>query len=327
MITAFIQAKIVPMLMGSPGLGKSSVVQQIANKYNLKLVDMRLSQCDPCDLLGFPTVNGNKSSYIPMDTFPIEGDPIPDGYSGWLLFLDEFNSASPAVQAAGYRVILDRQIGQFNLHSKVAIVCAGNKEDDGAIVNPMSTAMQSRLAHLELAIDSKSWIQWASESGVDHKITDYINWKPGNLYTFRPNHTDKTYACPRTWEFASHLLKVVDIDSPDLLPMLAGVLSEGVAREFLGFTKIYKELPKPQEIEANPDSVRMPSEPSILFALSGTISHNATTENFSKLMRFVKRMPVEFQVVTLKDTVRRNKAMLAHPATRTWIAESSMSLF
>jgi hypothetical protein len=237
------------------------------------------------------------------------------------------NSAPPAVQAAAYKVVLDRMVGLKKLHPNVAIVCAGNKEDDGAIVNPMSTALQSRIAHMEVMVDSKEWIEWASGAGLDHKITDYINWKPGNLYTFKPNHTDKTYACPRTWEFASRVLKVTDLDSPNMLPMLSGVLGEGVAREFLGFTKIYKDLPKPQQIEADPDSVRMPDEPSILYALSGTISHNATTDNFSKLMRFVKRMPVEFQVVTLKDTVRRNKTMLAHPATRTWIAESSVSLF
>ena len=100
MITKYIKAGLVPMLVGSPGCGKSQIIHQIAQFYNLKLIDLRLSQCDPCDLLGFPSIVGNKAGYKPMDTFPIEGDPIPEGYSGWLLFFDEFNAAPRSVQAA-----------------------------------------------------------------------------------------------------------------------------------------------------------------------------------------------------------------------------------
>lgn len=100
MLTAFIKAKLVPLLVGSPGLGKSQIYQQIADQYNLLLIDVRLGQCDVTDLCGFPQIMGNKAGYVPMNTFPIEGDPIPKGYSGWLLLFDELTSAVPALQAA-----------------------------------------------------------------------------------------------------------------------------------------------------------------------------------------------------------------------------------
>lgn len=105
-ITDSIKAKLVPMVMGSPGCGKSMIVQQIAKDYGLKVIDLRLSQCDPTDLMGFPSIGTHsvpskaRAGYVPMETFPIEGDEIPKGYNGWLLFLDEFNSAPLAVQAA-----------------------------------------------------------------------------------------------------------------------------------------------------------------------------------------------------------------------------------
>lgn len=100
MLTSCIRAKLVPMLVGSPGIGKSGIVHQIAKDYRLKVIDLRLSQCDPTDLLGMPNVDTERARYVPMETFPIEGDPLPEGYEGWLLFLDEFNSAVQAVQAA-----------------------------------------------------------------------------------------------------------------------------------------------------------------------------------------------------------------------------------
>ena len=324
MIAKYIQAKIVPMLTGSPGMGKSAIVKDIAKTYNLKLIDLRLSQCDPTDLMGFPSIQGQRAGYLPMETFPLEGDPIPEGYSGWLLFLDEFNSASIAVQAAGYKLILDRMVGQKNLHKHVAVVCAGNLETDGAIVNPMSTAMQSRLAHLELMTNTNEWLDWAYENGIHRFITSYIKFKPGNLYAFSPDHTDKTYACSRTWEFANRVLKVTDTDDKDLLPMLAGVLSEGVAREFIGFTKIDKDLPKITQIMESPNSVRVPDEPSVLFALTGSISHHANKDNLPPLITYIKRLPKEFQVVTLRETLRRQKDLLSHPAMQEWVGTAGI---
>ena len=315
------------MVAGSPGIGKSGIAYQLADQYKLKVIDLRLSQCDPTDLLGFPNIVGNKAGYVPMNTFPIEGDDIPEGYSGWLLFLDEFNSASTAVQAAAYKLVLDRMVGIYKLHTNVAIICAGNLETDGAIVQPMSTALQSRLVHFELVVDQQEWCDWAIQKGIDHRITDYIKFKPSSLYTFTADHTDKTYACPRTWEFANRILSLVNPGDPDLLPLFAGTLSEGIAREFISFMKIYDSLPKMSEILDKPDTVRVPEEPSVLFALTGSISHNLKEVTANKLMQYVKRLPTEFQVVTVRDCVRRNKEMLDNSAIQSWITESSAKVF
>ena len=329
LVTDYIKAGIVPMLHGSPGIGKSQIVHQIAEQYGLELIDLRLSQCDPTDLAGFPQIDEarKKAGYLPMDTFPLEGESPKAGYNGWLLFFDEANSAPKAVQAAAYKILLDRKIGQHSLHKNCALVAAGNLETDGAIVEEMSTALQSRLSHIELQVDSDSWVEWAQKSDVHHMITSFIQFKPGQLYTFKADHTDKTYACPRTWEFANRVMKVTEDKPANRLPMLSGTLSEGVAREFLTFVKIYDDLPKPAQIMANPETIKVPSEPSILYALTGTLSHNATPQNFESLMKFIVRLPVEFQVVTMRETIRRNKAMMAHAAVQKWVTESAAKLF
>lgn len=218
-------------------------------------------------------------------------------------------------------------VGNHKLHKNVAIVAAGNLESDNAIVQPMSTALQSRMAHLELVVDSKEWVDWASSNEIDHRITSYINFRPDALYSFSPDHTDKTYASPRTWEFANRILQVTDAASSEALPMLAGTISEGVAREFLGFCKIHMNLPKLGEIIANPTSIKVPDEPSILFAMSGALGNNANVDNIGALMKFVKRLPVEFQVVTMREIVRRNKSLIQHEAVREWVTMSARDLF
>ena len=102
-LTAFIQ--------GSPGLGKSALVRDIAEEKNLKLIDIRLSQCDLTDLNGLPKTDGKKATFLPFDTFPLEDDPLPEGKDGWLIFLDELNAAPRSLQCAAYKIILDRMVG------------------------------------------------------------------------------------------------------------------------------------------------------------------------------------------------------------------------
>jgi hypothetical protein len=263
-----------------------------------------------------------------METFPIEGDPVPEGYNGWLLFLDEFNSATQGVQAAAYKLVLDRMVGVKHLHKNVAVMCAGNLDTDGAIVQEQSTALQSRLVHMELIVDAAEWCDWGAESGkIFHRITDFIKFKPSNVYTFTADHTDKTYSCPRTLEFANRFVTSMDLKDPDLLPLLAGTLSEGVARELLVYMKIYDDLPKMADIQQSPTTVQVPDEPSILYALTGSLAHNIKEDTADQLMKYVSRLPAEFQVVTLRETVRRKKEMLSHKAVQKWINESAVALF
>ena len=46
----YLQANVVPLIKGPPGIGKSAMVRKIAQDHKLKLIDLRLSQCDPTDL-------------------------------------------------------------------------------------------------------------------------------------------------------------------------------------------------------------------------------------------------------------------------------------
>ena len=323
------KAKLVPFLTGSPGMGKSSIIHEIAEEFNLELIDIRLSQCDPSDLMGFPSVDQvtGKASYKPMATFPLVGDPLPKGKTGWLLFLDEFNSAPRAVQAASYKLVLDRMVGMEKLHPNVAIACAGNLGTDNAIVNQMSTAMQSRLIHLELGIDANAWLEWASEKKIDYRVTSFIQFRKDLLFRFDPNHSDKTFPCSRTWHFVSDLIKGWTDIPHSKLALIAGTIGEGVAREFVGFCKIFQKLPNISQIVSQPTKVKIPEEPSVLFAISGMIGHETNQKNITPVMEFIERLPLEFQIITIRDIVKRDRKMVQEPSLKAWISNNAEDLF
>lgn len=262
-----------------------------------------------------------------MDTFPLEGDPIPEGYSGWLLFFDEFNSASPAVQSASYKIILDRMVGQYKLHPKCALAAAGNLETDNAIVNPLSTAMQSRLAHMELVFEVKPWMEWWAGKGFDSRIESYMSFKPSHGFTFSPDHTDCTFACPRTWEFTNRLLQRIDINDKNALPAIAGVVTEGVARDFLSYCQIHDSLPKISEIMNNPDSIKVPTEPGPMWATMGSLADNASVHNINPIVKYLNRFPKEFQVMSIRSMVRRSPTLLKTEEIDQWMKVNAEALF
>jgi hypothetical protein len=329
LLSQTIMAGITPMLKGPPAIGKSDIIHQIAKKYNLYLIDLRLSQCDITDLNGFPALNAErtKSSFVPMDTFPMEGDEIPEGYEGWLLFLDEMNSAALAVQAAAFKLVLDRAVGMQKLHKKVAIICAGNREIDKAIVNRMSTPMQSRLAHFELKVDYKAWLLWAAESGIDHRIMSFISWKPELMYNFKPDHNKETYASPRTWEFCSRLIKNIPELKREHTPLIASVIDEAAAREFQSYVKVYLTLLTIRAIIADPKGVKVPVEPATQYAIAGKIGADMNKKNLDPLMTFLGRMGIEFQIMSLQRALKRDGDLITHPTIKTWVSKYSQELF
>ena len=82
------KANIVPFLHSSPAQGKSSIVRQLAKKYQLELIDVRLTEMDSLDFNGLPSLDNGKASYKAFDIFPLQDTPLPKGKKGWVLLLN-----------------------------------------------------------------------------------------------------------------------------------------------------------------------------------------------------------------------------------------------
>jgi hypothetical protein len=249
--------------------------------------------------------SGNKATFVPFDMFPLAGEPIPDGYDGFLLLLDEITSATKPVQAAAYKLVLDRYVGSFALHENCAIVCAGNKASDNAVVVKMSTALQSRLIHYELALSTQDWLNWAYAKDLDHRVTGFINFMPDKLMTFDPDHTDETFSCPRTLEFLSKLTKGRDITNK-MLPRIAGTIGSGVAIEFICFAQEFDKLPSFSDISTKPDSVKIPDEPSTKYATISMLIQSHTDSTIEKVLQYVERFDPEMQIVFSRAVNAKN---------------------
>lgn len=306
------RAGTVPLFLGSPGLGKSAIAHQFAEENRLKVIDVRLSSMLPEDLQGFPRFNGDKATFVPFDTFPIEGEEVPDGYVGWLLFLDELTSASKAVQAPAYKLILDRMVGLYKLHPKVIIACAGNQATDRAITTPMSTALKSRLITYTIDVNHEDWLKWAVEKNIDARIRAFIHFKPSSLMRFDPNRDEHTFPSPRTWEFLSKLLRIDPDVSPNKAYRIAGTVGNEAATEFIAFASEFDNLPAMEDILNDPEGTVVPPKSATRFCVTTVVAdhlsmnHEKSPEIFKPILTYMSRFDPEFQVVFCRTILTKN---------------------
>lgn len=322
------KCKVVPFIGGSPGIGKSSVVHRFIQDWKLFPLDVRASTIDQCDVTGFPMIDKEtgKASYIPMDIFPLKGDPVPKGFNGWCLFFDELPNGDRGVQKAMYKVILDRLINTTELHEKVVIIAAGNLETDNAFVEAMPTPLQSRMIQLEMIPDADSWLAWAVTAGIDTRITSFIRWKNEMLYTFKPDHTDKTYACPRTWEFANRFMQLRnDLSDPILKANLAGCLSEPVSMQFLEFCRI--QLPSKETVVNNPLAAPVPEDLAARWAMVGALANWIDQKCLVSILKYLDRLPTEYRAICAKDIGTRKPEVKAEQDFQDWMLRNASIMF
>lgn len=322
------EAGVVPFVKSSPGMGKSSIMKKAADTCGLAVIDHRLSTSMPVDLNGLPRFDENgEARFAPFaDLFPLEHTKIPEGKEGWLIFFDEANSASKAVQAAAYKPVLDKMVGQSKLHQRVVLSMAGNLITDRAIVQALSTAMQSRVAHLELRLDFDEWLEdVAYPNHYDGRIISYLKYKKGiPLMDFKPDHDENTFCCPRTWEFMNKFMKnktfgttknsdghvIHEIDQK--IPLYAGTITSGVACDFVQFTKT--DVVEIKEILADPAGAPIPDNTTARWATIGHIVEHTNEKNFAALSEYANRYPLELRIIYFRSILPRQPKLRQHPS-------------
>jgi len=326
-------AGLVPFLQSSPGLGKSSIMKSIAKELNLKLIDHRLSTSAPEDLSGLPRFDDDGYAYFApfAGLFPVVGTKMPvktpavfdehgkiikeaEYYDGWLVFLDEFNSATKLVQAAAYKLILDKQVGQYDLHENCLLACAGNLSTDRALVNPLGTAMQSRVIHIEMVESFEEWLlDVALPQKYDSRVVAYLSQYPSKLMDFRPDHQEKTFCCPRTWEFMERLIQGKEVEKRKT-GLYAGTITSGVAADFVEFTAVFATMPKVSEILKDPAGYLVPGDLSTKWAVTSSLLEHVDADNLTDLAIYVNRFDLTFRVLFFRSVMVNHKTLRHHPA-------------
>ncbi len=321
-IDSLVDKKVPTFLWGAPGIGKSSIVRQIADEKSIGFIDLRLALMDPTDLKGIPFYD--KDSHTALWAPPAF---LPKGGSG-ILFLDELNSAAPSVQASAYQLILDRRVGEYELPDGWAIVAAGNREGDRGVTYRMPSPLANRFVHFEMEVDVDDWRLWAYKTALDERVISYISYKSEHLFTFDSKSDNKSFATPRSWEYVNSILKS-SMSQELLLDAISGAVGKDVAVSFLSFAKVMSRLPDIQQILSSGNG-DYSDEVDVLYALStGLISaylKDSSDEKLDNLLKYTLDLKSEFAVMIVQD-LQRNGVRMEHSAVfKEWVKKFSYLL-
>ena len=233
------------MLWGPRGVGKSSVVRQVAAHFGVPLVDLRLTTIEPVDLRGAIYADEVLAKTV---WFPPEFLPTPDQPAGFL-FLDELTAADQRLQVSAYSLILDRRVGNYRLPDGWQIVAAGNASFHDAVSHDMGTALADRMFHFNVQTTIEAFLDHAVANDFAPAVMAYLKVRPDRLDDSAAQLANDHLigASPRGWEDISNLLKS-GVSAAAQRVFVQGRIGAANAAEFFGVLR---------EIQAATDVVRL----------------------------------------------------------------------
>lgn len=254
------------MLWGPPGVGKSQIISAVAQRHDVPLIDIRLSQMEPSDLRGIPFKQGERVEWAIPSMLPDANRQGPEG----VLFLDEITSAPPSVSAAAYQLILDRRLGAYEVPPGWAIFAAGNRQGDRGVTYTMPAPLANRFSHFEVELNVDDWSHWAYSQGIDERIIAFIRFRPELLFDFDPAHNPVAFPSPRSWEFAHRALQKFAHSQELLSGSLQACVGKAAGIELNAFIGHLEQMPDLEAIiRGEEDSV--PREIDLQYAVAAAL--------------------------------------------------------
>ena len=303
-----IKVNLASFVWGSPGTGKSDIINQVVQMLGIGIVDIRVAGKDPVDMSGLPSVEDRKQIWNIPDMLP---NAERDGEFG-VLFLDELTSAVPAMQTVAYQLVLEGKCGDYTLPPGWNVIAAGNYSTDRAVVYRQSTALANRFGHYDLVVDNEEWINWAISTGISEDIIAFIKHRPTLLH--KMDTDQRAFPTPRTWENVNRHMQFMTPENE--YNKVSAFVGKGAAIEFNHFMKIARSLATFDEIIQNPSAAKISNIPATNHTIAALLMKNVTPGNFEQVMKYVRRIPQEFQAVFVLDAVKRNEELVA---TRSFI--------
>ena len=263
-------AKTIPPILihSSPGVGKSSLVRQVAEKLGIGFVDVRLAEMESVDIRGLPSVDKDQGvmKWNAPDFWP--RDPKSKG----IIFLDEITSCDKSCQVAAYELILDRKIGDFyKVPDGWYIVSAGNLTTDRAVALSMSSALSNRFMHVEVEAEVESWVKWALTHDVHPSVTGFIQYRPENLFNMEKENLERGWPSPRSWERVSQMVKIYSGNEKLLRKIVYGLVGPAKGVEFMEFHRLNKSFDNIIDMLYGKVPVKIPEKNDQLYALCSSL--------------------------------------------------------
>lgn len=318
LVQRIIRAGEVPNLEGPPGIGKTAIHALVAQDMNLKLLDVSMTARMLEDFTGFMSfTEDGRAEMVPLANFiPMDGyDKVPEGYDGWLVFLDELPNASQDLKKAAYKLIHQGLMGDRPIHPAVKIAVAGNRSQDGAAAEDYDNGLKSRMVTVTAKANLDEWIEDVALPNVyDSRLVAFLGSRPTMFQDMSNSNQEQNIPCPRTWTKVANLIKgspnKTAFDTLDMI-LFNGAVGAGAASALVAFSAVYSQLPSISALLSG--AAAMPEQGDLQWAVMSIMLENMTEDIAVKYIPLVAMMDAPTRTLFLRMAVQRLPEIIEIP--------------
>lgn len=247
-------------LLGSPGIGKTAIMEQIAQELGIALVSYSMTHHTRQSALGLPFITHKSYKGMEFDISEYTMSEIiasvyevmeNSGIEEGILFLDEINCVSETLAPSMLQFLQYKVFGKHKVPEGWVIVTAGNPPEYNKSVREFDVVTMDRMKLVEVEADYATWKEYALKQGIHNAVTTYLDMKKNDFYRVETNVGGKSYVTARGWEDLSAAMLLCEEESITVDETLVGqyLHNEKVVKEFTAYYELYNKYKKDYKVE------------------------------------------------------------------------------
>ena len=230
-------------LMGPPGIGKTAVMEQIAQELGVGLVSYSMTHHTRQSALGLPFIEhklyGGReyavSEYTMSEIIASVYDMMEStGVREGILFLDEVNCVSETLAPSMLQFLQYKTFGRHRVPEGWIVVTAGNPPEFNSSVREFDVVTWDRLKRIDVEPDYEVWKEYAWARSTHPAILTYLDVKKDDFYKIESGVDGKTFVTARGWSDLSDMMRLCELNGDPV--------NEELIRQYLQNRKIAKEF-------------------------------------------------------------------------------------
>ena len=237
-------------LLGSPGVGKTAIMEQIASELGLALVDYSMTHHTRQSALGLPFIVHKNYDGMEVDVSEYTMSEIiasiyevmeKSGIREGILFLDEINCVSETLGPAMLQFLQFKVFGRYSVPEGWVIVTAGNPPEYNKSVREFDVVTYDRMKLMEVEADYSVWKEYATDKRLHGAILGYLEINKDDFYQIDTTVRGRGYVTARGWEDLSQILKLYEEKGLKVDEGLVGqyLRNDRIVREFTAYYDLY----------------------------------------------------------------------------------------
>lgn len=242
-------------LLGAPGIGKTAVMEQIAQEMDIALVSYSMTHHTRQSALGLPFISHKKYQGAEFDVSEYTMSEIvasvyetmeATGKTEGILFLDEINCVSETLAPSMLQFLQYKTFGKHQIPQGWVVATAGNPPQFNRSVREFDIVTMDRVKYMEIEAELSVWQDYARRANIHPAVSSYLALHPEHFYCIESNADGKHFVTARGWEDLSCILYSYESLKEPVTELLFGeyLRKEAIARSFSLYYRWYEKEKK-----------------------------------------------------------------------------------